>query len=266
MPRNGSGVYSKPAGTTAVPNTTIESAKFNQVVDDIAQDLNFPRPITAGGTGAESVAAAQAALSLDNKMVYVPKNANYTAVATDNNATIFFSATATLTLTDVATLGANWHVTVIADGGTVTIDPTGSETVNGAATIVLPSGMACEIICSGTDFKARLMTLGKSSGSNWTRLLDGKLLQWGTTTGITDAGGNLGVFFPTAFAGAASYNVVAWNGDSGVAGGNLVYSQLRSTPWPQATGFAVSARTGNTGAAYANAAIRVDWFAIGVAP
>lgn len=63
MPRNGSGVYSKPAGTTAVPNTTIESAKFNQVVDDIAQDLNFPRPVTAGGTGAATVAAAQSALS-----------------------------------------------------------------------------------------------------------------------------------------------------------------------------------------------------------
>lgn len=64
MPRNGSGVYSKPAGTTAVPNTTIESAKFNQVVDDIAQDLNFPRPVTAGGTGGATVAAAQAALSV----------------------------------------------------------------------------------------------------------------------------------------------------------------------------------------------------------
>ncbi|MBW9076955.1 hypothetical protein JNB84_03240 [Rhizobium pusense] len=58
MPRNGSGVYSKPAGTTAVPNTTIESAKFNQVVDDIAQDLNYPRPISAGGTGGETVSQA----------------------------------------------------------------------------------------------------------------------------------------------------------------------------------------------------------------
>ncbi|WP_448729433.1 hypothetical protein [Agrobacterium sp. 22-209-1] len=54
MPRNGSGVYSKPAGTTAVPNTTIESAKFNQVVDDLVQDANFPRPPTAGGTGGNS--------------------------------------------------------------------------------------------------------------------------------------------------------------------------------------------------------------------
>ncbi|MGI8397809.1 hypothetical protein ACRYWZ_15660 [Agrobacterium deltaense] len=54
MPRNGSGVYSKPAGTTAVPNTTIESAKFNQVVDDLVQDANFARPVNAGGTGGNS--------------------------------------------------------------------------------------------------------------------------------------------------------------------------------------------------------------------
>ncbi len=67
MPRNGSGVYSKPAGTTAVPNTTIESAKFNQVVDDLVQDANFARPVTAGGTGAAVVADARANLGVYGK-------------------------------------------------------------------------------------------------------------------------------------------------------------------------------------------------------
>lgn len=54
MPRNGSGVYSKPAGTAGVPNTPIESAKYNQTVDDIVAVLNSPSPITAGGTGANN--------------------------------------------------------------------------------------------------------------------------------------------------------------------------------------------------------------------
>jgi hypothetical protein len=54
MPRNGLGVMAKPAGTTAVPNTTVESAKFNSVVDDIIDDLNAARPVTAGGTGQTS--------------------------------------------------------------------------------------------------------------------------------------------------------------------------------------------------------------------
>lgn len=62
MPRNGSGVYSKPAGTTAAANTTIESAKYNSTIDDLVQDANTARPIVAGGTGATSKAGATTAL------------------------------------------------------------------------------------------------------------------------------------------------------------------------------------------------------------
>lgn len=51
MPRDGSGVYSAPAGTTASPNTTIESSKYNALVSDLVTDANAARPITAGGTG-----------------------------------------------------------------------------------------------------------------------------------------------------------------------------------------------------------------------
>jgi hypothetical protein len=39
MPRNGSGIYGPPAGTAAVPNTTIESADYNAVVADLSQAL-----------------------------------------------------------------------------------------------------------------------------------------------------------------------------------------------------------------------------------
>lgn len=54
MPRDGSGVYSPPAGTKGSPNTTIESSKYNAFVDDLASDANAARPITAGGTGETS--------------------------------------------------------------------------------------------------------------------------------------------------------------------------------------------------------------------
>ena len=65
MSRNGANFYAKPAGTTAVPQTLIGSAVFNAVVDDIAADLNLPRPIVAGGTGASTAAGARAALGVD---------------------------------------------------------------------------------------------------------------------------------------------------------------------------------------------------------
>ncbi|HEX3412889.1 MAG TPA: hypothetical protein VHT00_14310 [Stellaceae bacterium] len=54
MPRDGSNIYHRPVGTDAVSDTTIDSAKYNANVADVEQDLNLPRPIVAGGTGASS--------------------------------------------------------------------------------------------------------------------------------------------------------------------------------------------------------------------
>lgn len=62
MPRNGAGAYTRPPGLDGVPNATIESADWNLFVADVEQDLNTPRPIVAGGTGAGT--AAQARINL----------------------------------------------------------------------------------------------------------------------------------------------------------------------------------------------------------
>jgi hypothetical protein len=48
-----------------VPDTTIESAKYNGNVADVAADLNAARPIVAGGTGGTSAAAARANLQAE---------------------------------------------------------------------------------------------------------------------------------------------------------------------------------------------------------
>lgn len=58
MPRSGSGVYSVPPGTYGVPDETVASTPYNSNIDDVATDLNTPRPIVAGGTGATSAAQA----------------------------------------------------------------------------------------------------------------------------------------------------------------------------------------------------------------
>lgn len=44
MPRDSSGNYSKPPGTTAIPNTTIESAPYNALQDDMADALTESLP------------------------------------------------------------------------------------------------------------------------------------------------------------------------------------------------------------------------------
>lgn len=64
MPRNASNIYSKPPGTTPIVNDDVDPVPFNLLMDDIATDLNTPRPIVAGGTGASSAEAALVNLGL----------------------------------------------------------------------------------------------------------------------------------------------------------------------------------------------------------
>lgn len=81
MPRNGSGVYSAPAGTTGTPNTIIDSAKYNAFVADLTNDLNLARPIVAGGTGATTKSGAQQALDLEPGVDIQAYNAKLAALA-----------------------------------------------------------------------------------------------------------------------------------------------------------------------------------------
>ena len=164
MPRNGSGTYSKPSGTTFVAQTTIQSAKMNELIDDMVVDLNTARPVVAGGTGASTVAGARNELGVDQSVSLSAKSADYTAVGTDNNKVIRFSAAAVLSLTAAATLGSGWHVSIMADGGAVGIDPNGSETINGATTGVIPQGFSATIICDGSGFRTVNMSPIKEDG------------------------------------------------------------------------------------------------------
>ena len=54
MPRNSSGVYSKPAGTTPTNGDDTDAVQFNQLMDDFAQAINdsLPRDGSAPMTGA----------------------------------------------------------------------------------------------------------------------------------------------------------------------------------------------------------------------
>jgi hypothetical protein len=61
MPRV-SDLYAYPPGTPGVADTTIESADYNAYIDDIKDDLNLPRPIIVGGTGAGDAITALANL------------------------------------------------------------------------------------------------------------------------------------------------------------------------------------------------------------
>lgn len=103
---------------------------------------------------------AQARSGIDGKMVYVNKTANYTALANDNNAFFDVSATSvTISLTAAATLAANWHCWIWANGYDVIIDPNSTELINGAATLTIKNGALALIQCTGSAFKAASLDL-----------------------------------------------------------------------------------------------------------
>ena len=62
MSRSILGVYTLPPGSAAVDNTIIDPVIYNALLSDLEADLNIPRPIVAGGTGAASADGALTAL------------------------------------------------------------------------------------------------------------------------------------------------------------------------------------------------------------
>lgn len=88
---------------------------------------------------------------------WVPRKVNkaagsYTPVKTDDNQFWRCTGAVTLNLTAAATLTDGWKLWVRANGGAVTVDPSGAETIDGASTIVIPDGQQALIICDGTTF------------------------------------------------------------------------------------------------------------------
>lgn len=84
------------------------------------------------------------------------KTGAYTVLATDNMSVILVtSGTFTLTWTAAATLG-NGHVVLVVNNstGVVTIDPNGSETINGAATLGLAAYEIAWVYCDGSNLYA----------------------------------------------------------------------------------------------------------------
>jgi hypothetical protein len=64
MPRNGSGVFSLESGYLAVTGQTITASQHNPVLEDIESVLNEAQPLSKGGTGATTAAAARTNLGI----------------------------------------------------------------------------------------------------------------------------------------------------------------------------------------------------------
>jgi hypothetical protein len=83
------------------------------------------------------------------------KSSNYTVVAADTGGTIRATASLTVSLTSAATLGANFTFDLVnASTGVITIDPNGSETINGALTLKIFPGERATVVGDGSNWQA----------------------------------------------------------------------------------------------------------------
>lgn len=90
--------------------------------------------------------------------VYSAKTAAYTVVAADRGRCFdATSGTWTLTLPAVASMSGFSFILRNSGAGTITIDPSGAELIDGVATVAVTAGGAVLVICTGTDWKTAWM-------------------------------------------------------------------------------------------------------------
>lgn len=111
-----------------------------------------------GTTGTQAAALAALGSLSGSKTV---KSANYTVVAADRGKVIECTATLTLSFSAAATLGDAFSFIIMNSGsGTVTLDPSGSETIDDKATITVAAGKSVLVVGNGAEF----YTVGADSG------------------------------------------------------------------------------------------------------
>jgi hypothetical protein len=160
MPRSSTGIYTTPPGTDGVPGTTVESAKYNINVHDVETDLNAPRPVISGGTGATTI--NEATVNLQVERAY--------QVVTDYNSAVL--------------LPGSFHSGTSASGS-----PVAGHEFSGIAytTDAPPFPASSPPANSNMTLEARDQTSGDVPGVKYVRQRKGGV--WGAWIAITETGG-----------------------------------------------------------------------------
>lgn len=201
MPRSGQGVYSLPAGSAFVPNTTIESSKVNAVNNDIVADLNAARPITAGGTGATTAVAGADNLSTKGTDIA-------SAATTDIGAATgrFVHITGTATITSLGSKTAGVVRILTFDGALILTHNASTLILPGAANILTAAGDTAVFVSEGGGW--RCVSYTKASGSAITTPSQGFLFGLTLSNNSTDATNDIDISVGQAAADTSPYSVM----------------------------------------------------------
>jgi hypothetical protein len=106
-------------------------------------------------------ALSSVSIAAGGNVAYSARGSNTILAAGDKGNVIAATAAYTQTLTAAATLGAGWWCylyNTTQDGTTVlTVDPNGSETIDGLTTITMYSGEMRIVECDGSNFNSQLV-------------------------------------------------------------------------------------------------------------
>lgn len=155
-----------------------------------------------GTDGGNKVAAATALGAI--LCGSLDKSGAYTVVAADKGKVINCTGTWTLSVTAAATLGDGFGFAVWNNGtGTITIDPSGSEQIDGATTKALAAGKLAIVYCDGVKF-VTVGSVATGAGSG----LDADLLDGYHANNLPYAAATYGTM-PAAPAGNTIGSIVA---------------------------------------------------------
>lgn len=132
---------------SAFTGGSITEAQFKTAITELRAYL----AALLGTDETNKVAALTALGALMNSGL--AKTGAYTVVAADKGRVIRCNGTFTLSLTAAATLGDGFAFAVLNEGsGTITIDPSGSEQIDGGAIKLLQSGKLVVLYCNGSSY------------------------------------------------------------------------------------------------------------------
>lgn len=209
----GTGTFTGGATPSLSRDAVLSSSNGNALV-------SFP-----AGTKEVFVTAPAAKINMAGGWTVADKAADFSVAGTDAGTAYRCIATATVSVAATSSLPAGWTIRVWAAAGPVTIDPAGTETINGKATLAIAVGEWADVVSTGTALLA-FGVAPPSSTTTW--LWDAgykaaaiSLSDAARTAAKTGASSSAGVLGNTAITGGKFVFTVQcqsgdWNGNAGI--------------------------------------------------
>jgi len=222
MSRNGSGLYTLPAGSTVTDNVDlILASQHNTPLLDLQSDANIARPIVAGGTGATTAANAATALGVGAASAVTHASLTLTGVATlpagavgaasltttgDTNTGLYFPAADQVAVTTGGTQRALVSTTAITSTVPVVLPTGGTSSASNLNFGTANTGLR------GSDAQVIFSVAGVDVLSIFqTQNVSGVAMRIDTNGSATDPAlcestSNSGIFFPSGASTAIAAN------------------------------------------------------------